>query len=256
MSEQNDNPAPEDLPVEEEEQVGGIGDLTDEFYDQFDEIPEERGDFDESADDAPDNTPDPMDDPDSPQYQIQELRQEIERLREPIVLPSPFPRVFMADKKTDGTWTECISVAGALLPRAAGEPRNCSSSGAASAIIVANSTDGTFVPVLELDDPPDKRYYQLSNSVLPGSITASSGGPTSFAYTAQTYTGTTLVKVRNGAEPFNGSPGKLGITISSSGTTSSGCTVKAIGVGYETLFWPDPTVPGGFVFSAPNSGEP
>lgn len=91
---------------------------------------------------------------------------------------------------------------------------------------------------------------------LPGSITASSGGPTSFAYTASTYTGTTLVTVRNGAEPFDGSPGKLGITISSSGTTSGGCTVKAIGVGYETLFWPDPTVAGGFMFSVPNSGEP
>lgn len=90
---------------------------------------------------------------------------------------------------------------------------------------------------------------------LPGTITAHSGGPVSWAYTGSTYTGATLTVVRNDMEPVNGSPGKLGITISSAGTTSNGCTVKAIGVGAGVLFYPDPTVPGGWVFSQGNNAE-
>lgn len=95
-----------------------------------------------------------------------------------------------------------------------------------------------------------------SVGIAPGTITASSGGPVQWNYSGMTYTGVALTIVRNDMEPVNGSPGKLGITISSAGTTSSGCTVKAIGVGAGVLFYPDPTVPGGFMFSEPNSAEP
>lgn len=90
-----------------------------------------------------------------------------------------------------------------------------------------------------------------------GKITASSAvSSVEWNYTAQNYTGTvTYARVRNGMEPVNGSPGKLGVTVATSGTTNGGCTVKAIGTNAEVLLFPDPSVSGGWMFSMANSAE-
>ncbi len=90
-----------------------------------------------------------------------------------------------------------------------------------------------------------------------GTITASSAvSSVQWNYTAGSYTGSIVYSpLRNLMEPLNGAPGPLGITVNTSGTTSGGCTVKAIGVGAGVLIFPDPTVAGGFAFSCPNSAE-
>jgi len=168
---------------------------------------------------------------------------------------NPFGSVFIAQVRTDGTWTETIPVSGTMTP----EPdlRRCTSSSDPCALIVANASVGEYVAVLELLDPPDTRFVQLNPRGIYAKITASSAvSSVQWNYTAQSYGGAiTYSVVRNGMEPVNGSPGKLGITVNSSGTTNGGCTVKAIGTNAEVLLFPDPTVPGGWMFSQANSAE-
>ena len=90
-----------------------------------------------------------------------------------------------------------------------------------------------------------------------GTITASgSVTATKWNYTAQSYDGSVVyARVRNGMEPGAGTPGKLGVTVGTDGTTAGGCVIKAIGVGAEVLLWADPTTPGGWMFSQANSAE-
>jgi hypothetical protein len=97
-----------------------------------------------------------------------------------------------------------------------------------------------------------------SGGGVSGTITASSSLTlTSWAYTCQSYTGAIVyAPCRNGCEPCEGSPGKLGVNVASDGTVNGGaCVVQPIGVGCEVDLRPDPTTPGGWLFSVPNSAQ-
>ena len=110
---------------------------------------------------------------------------------------------------------------------------------------------GVWNPIL-------KTSAAAGTSCIPGTITANSAATaTSWNYTCSGYGGTPVYAVcRNGCEPCNGTPGKLGVNVGTNGTVNGGaCVVQPIGVGCEVLLWPDPTVSGGFMFSVPNSAQ-
>lgn len=123
---------------------------------------------------------------------------------------------------------------------------------------VVNALGGIVIVPPNTDLPP-RRLSEDRPAFLTGTITGSSGN--AYSGTGATYTAIIeqygTVTATNGCEPCSGSPGRLGVNVSSVDGTVNGtaCVIQNVGSLTVTCFWRDPANSGQFRFCVPNSSQ-
>lgn len=205
------------------------------------------------------------------QQQVAEITTRIAQL---VGYPQPMPlynvSFFLAKITGHGTsgakytWDQQTNISQAIVPF--GTPGTdgglqCSSAtDAAAAIEEMGATfveTGRIVLMKAIGDGTNTNFSFSFVGPMLATITAHTGsaGTTGFnPYTVSTVLGSvTITGVTNGFEPFNGSPGTLGVNVNSSGVVNGGsCVVQPIGnAAIVSLTWNGSN----WTFAQPNSAQ-